>query len=139
MNSCYIISTETHHLIMLANVAAAPDTSMVLGKATIRAALELRLSNAALARVIGLSEPSISRVANGARGIDPLSKEGQLALLLVRLYRSLDPLVGSDPQKRHDWLRSHNKALNGTPAALIESPYGLVTTLAYLDGMRAAA
>lgn len=124
---------------MLTNVATAPNKSMVLGKATARAAHELSLSNAALARVIGLSEPSISRIVGGARGIDPASKEGQLALLLVRLFRSLDPLVGSDAQKRLDWLRSHNKALNGTPTALIETPTGLVTALAYLDGMRAAA
>ena len=124
---------------MLANQVAAPDKAFVLGKATTRAANELNLSNAALARVIGLSEPTISRVASGARGIDPESKEGQLALLLVRLFRSLDPLVGSDAQKRAAWLRSHNKALNGTPTTLIESPQGLVTTLAYLDGMRAAA
>lgn len=124
---------------MQPHLAPAPDKAMVLGKATIRAAQELHLSNAALARVIGLSEPSISRIASGARGIAPESKEGQLALLVVRLFRSLDPLVGSDAQKRHDWLRSHNKALNGTPAALIETPTGLVNALAYLDGMRAAA
>ena len=124
---------------MLKNVLEAPDRTTVLGKATIRAALELGLSNAALARVVGLSEPSISRIASGARGINPASKEGQLALLLVRVFRSLDPLVGSDAKKRQDWLRSHNKALNGTPAGLIESPQGLVVTLAYLDGMRAAA
>ena len=124
---------------MQPHVAPAPDKAMVLGKATIRAAQELHLSSAALARVIGLSEPTISRIAGGARGIAPESKEGQLALLVVRLFRSLDPLVGSDAQKRHDWLRSHNKALNGTPAALIENPTGLVNALAYLDGMRAAA
>ena len=124
---------------MQPHVAPAPDKAMVLGKATIRAAQELHLSNAALARVIGLSEPTISRIAGGARGISPESKEGQLALLVVRLFRSLDPLVGSDAQKRHDWLRSHNKTLNGTPAALIENPTGLVNALAYLDGMRAAA
>lgn len=124
---------------MLPVKANAPDKEMVLGKATMRAAQELDLSNAAVARVIGLSEPTISRVAGGSRGINPESKEGQLALLLVRLYRSLDPLVGSDSQKRRAWLRSPNKALNGTPIALIESPAGLVTTLAYLDGMRAAA
>ena len=124
---------------MLADAVQAPNKTMVLGKATIRAAEALALSNAALARVIGLSEPSISRIASGARGIDPVSKEGQLALLLVRVFRSLDPHVGSDSKKRLDWLRSHNKALNGTPAALIETPYGLVTTLSYLDGMRAAA
>lgn len=124
---------------MLPNHASAPDKEMVLGKATMRAAQELDLSNAAVARVIGLSEPTMSRVANGSRGINPESKEGQLALLLVRLYRSLDPLVGSDSQKRLAWLRSPNKGLNGTPISLIESPSGLVTTLAYLDGMRAAA
>ena len=124
---------------MLPHVTPAPDKALVLGKATIRAAQELHLSNAALARVIGLSEPTISRIAGGARGIAPESKEGQLALLVVRLFRSLDPLVGSDAQKRHDWLRSHNRALNGTPAALIETPTGLVNALAYLDGMRAAA
>ena len=33
---------------MLPHVAPAPDKSMVLGKATIRAAQELHLSNAAL-------------------------------------------------------------------------------------------
>ncbi len=124
---------------MLASAVGVPDKSFVLGKATIRAAQELGLSYAALARVIGLSEPSVSRIASGARGIDPVSKEGQLALLLVRVFRSLDPLVGSDATKRQDWLRSQNKALNGTPLALIETPYGLVTTLSYLDGMRAAA
>ena len=124
---------------MQPHMTLAPDKAIVLGKATIRAAHEMRLSNAALARVIGLSEPTISRIAGGARGIAPESKEGQLALLVVRLFRSLDPLVGSDAQKRHDWLRSHNKALNGTPAALIETPTGLVNALAYLDGMRAAA
>jgi len=124
---------------MLATAVEAPDREMVLGKATIRAAAELGLSNASLSRVIGLSEPTISRVSRGSRGISPEAKEGQLALLLVRLFRSLDPLVGSDAAKRAAWLRSNNKALNGTPAVLIETPQGLVTTLAYLDGMRAAA
>ena len=117
----------------------APDKAMVLGTATIRAAQALQLSNAALARVIGLSERTLSRIAGGTRGIDPQCKAGQLALLVVRLFRALDPLVGSDDQKRSDWLRSHNKALNGVPQALIETPQGLVMTLAYLDGMRAAA
>lgn len=120
---------------MQAHAIEAPDRAMVLGKATVRAAVELGLTNAALARVIGLSEPTISRVCSGARGIDPESKEGQLALLLVRVFRSLEPLVGSDTAKRTAWFRSHNKSLNGIPSALIETPYGLVTTLSYLEGM----
>ena len=115
-----------------------PDPALVLAKATVRAAELLKLSNAALARVIGLSEPTISRVRAG-RGIAPQSKEGQLALLLVRVFRSLDPLVGGDDAKRVAWMHSHNKALQGVPAQLIESPEGLAATLAYLDGMRAPA
>ena len=123
---------------MLTQPVTAPDPALVLGKATIRAAQALFMSNAALSRVIGFSEPTIGRIAAG-RGIDPKSKEGQLALLLVRVFLSLDPLVGADSQKRQDWLRNHNQALNGVPLNLMETPQGLVHTLSYLDGMRAAA
>ena len=113
------------------------DQSFALGKAATCAAAAIHLSNAAVARIIGLGEPTISRIASGAGGIDPDSKEGQLALLLVRLARSIDSLVGSDEQKREAWLHNHNDALNGTPAALIETAQGLSQTLAYLEGMRA--
>jgi hypothetical protein len=99
----------------------------------------LGLSGAALSRVIGLSEPTVSRLAKGSRGLDPQSKEGQLSLLLVRVYRSLDALVGTDGEKRLAWMRSFNRALGGKPVELIERPDGLVATLNYLDGMRAPA
>jgi hypothetical protein len=112
------------------------DATAVLSKATARAAELLHLNNASLARVIGVSEPTITRVRAG-RGIDPAIKEGQLALLLVRVFRSLDPLVGGDETNRVAWMHSHNKALQGVPAKLLENPEGLVATLAYLDSMRA--
>jgi hypothetical protein len=86
-----------------------------------------------------VSEASISRLVTGARTIDPASKEGELALLLVRVYRSLDALVGSDAAQRAAWMQTHNHALNGTPAALIERAAGLVGVVAYLDAMRAPA
>lgn len=115
------------------------DPGYVLAKATTRASDLLGLSGAALSRVIGVSEPTVSRLAKGQRGLDPHSKEGQLSLLLVRVYRSLDALVGTDGEKRLAWMRSHNKALGGKPVNLIERPDGLVATLNYLDGMRAPA
>jgi hypothetical protein len=76
-------------------------------------------------------------VLAGVRGIEPSSKEGELALLLVRVFRSLDALVGGNDAKRLAWMNSYNKALNGTPADLIKTAEGLVRTLAYLDGLRA--
>ena len=97
----------------------------------------LGLSRAVLARVLGVSEAGVSRLASGARTIDPASKEGELALLLVRLYRSLDALVGNDAEQRCRWLESYNRGVNGRPVELIERAEGLAGVLAYLDGMRA--
>ena len=113
------------------------EPGLVLAKATARAAGLLGLSGAALSRTIGVSEPTVSRILKGDKEIDPSSKEGELSLLLVRVYRSLDPLVGTDDQKRKDWMRGPNKALGGIPLKLIERADGLVATLSYLDGMRA--
>lgn len=117
----------------------APDPQTVLTKATLRAADMLGLHDGDLAKVIGVSAATVSRYKQASSGIAPASKTGQLALLLVRIFRSLDPLVGSDDGKRRDWMHSRNNALNGVPAALILTPDGLVRTLDYLDGMRAAA
>jgi hypothetical protein len=118
---------------------AAPDPELVLAKATGRSATLLGLSGAALARTIGLSEPTVSRILNGQRGLAPESKEGELAALLVRVYRSLDALVGSDDGKRAAWMNSPNSALGGVPKELIQTAQGLVGTLSYLDGLRAPA
>ena len=117
--------------------ASQVDPGAVLAKATGRAAALLGLTGAALAKVIGVSEATVSRVSRGERALAPDSKEGELAALLVRLYRSLDALVGNDEQRRLAWMRSHNDALNGTPGALILSAQGLVATVAYVDSMRA--
>lgn len=117
--------------------AAAPRPEVVLTKALLRAAELLELSSASLARILGVSEASVSRLVSGARTVDPQSKEGELALLLVRVYRSLDALVGADAAQRKAWLHSPNRALNGRPAELIQRADGLVGVLNYLDAMRA--
>jgi len=117
----------------------AIDPQAVLTKAALRAADLLALQNTDLAKVIGVSNATVSRYRNGSAEISPATKIGELALLLVRIFRSLDPLVGSDTEMRRQWMHSRNKALGGVPAELVLRPDGLVRTLAYLDGMRAAA
>ena len=110
----------------------------VLTKATIRAADLLGLSGTDLAQIIGVSNSTVDRYKRGSAAISPKSKSGELALLLVRLYRSLDPLVGPDAQLRKEWMHSTNKALGGVPAMLIRKPDGLTRALSYLDRMHAA-
>lgn len=116
---------------------AKPATGAVLAKATIRSATLLGLSGAVLGKLLGLSEATVSRIHNGERPIEPQSKEGELASLLVRLYRSLDALVGNDEKRRLEWLNAYNRAFNGVPKDMVQTAQGLVLVVSYLDGMRA--
>jgi hypothetical protein len=122
---------------MTALARPQPDAAEVLTKAAGRAAELLGLNGAALARVLGSSEAGVSRLLRGQRHVKPDSKEGEMAALLIRLYRSLDALVGNDAERRRAWMHSTNSALGGVPAELILTAQGLVTTVAYLDAMRA--
>ncbi len=124
---------------MTALVRAAPpqpNAAAVLGKAVARAAERLGLSRALLAQVLGLSPASISRLCAGNYHLDPKRKEWDFALLLVRLFRALDSIVGDEATARK-WLTSDNLALNGRPVDLIRNTEGLVRVVHYLDASRA--
>lgn len=122
---------------MYASAVTAVDRTLTLGKATSRAAVSLGLTGKALAEVIGVSEPTVSRIKRGELGIDPESKSGELSLLLVRAFRSLDALVGGDDEKRKLWMSTRNRALDGVPIDLVKRADGLVRVVSYLDVMRA--
>jgi transcriptional regulator with XRE-family HTH domain len=114
---------------------ARPDPAAVLARATLSAAARLGLSQRSLAAVLGASEASVSRLQRG-RGVDPASKEGELALLFLRLYRSLDALVGGDDGRAREWLHAENDHVGGVPAQRIARVEGLVDVVQYLDAMR---
>jgi hypothetical protein len=115
----------------------AAAAGAVLARATVRAARYLAVPQGELALVIGVSDATLSRLANGRRALEPGSKPWQLAALFVRLFRSLDAIVGSDDETARAWLRSDNHALGGVPLELIREPAGLVRTVDYLDAARA--
>jgi hypothetical protein len=106
-----------------------------LRKAVLSAAHRLGLRNKDLAAVIGTSEAFVSRLKSG-RALDPARTEGQLALLFLRLYRSLDALVGGDDGKARAWLHAQNEHVRGIPAERIRTVEGLVDVVQYLDAMR---
>lgn len=115
----------------------ALDPALVLAKATLRAAAYLGIAQAEVAAIIGVSPATVSRLANGQKRLEPGSKPFELAALLVRLFRSLDAIVGSDDQAARAWLRGPNDALGGVPLELIRDAAGLVRTVDYLDAARA--
>lgn len=115
---------------------AHPSPPAVLTKALGRAAERLRISDRELAAVLGVSSSSVSRTSRGRRTVDPESKEGELALLFLRVYRSLDGLLGGDAESCRRWLRGYNHHLSGVPAELLQSAQGLVRVAEYLDALR---
>jgi hypothetical protein len=115
--------------------AAQPDPAAVLARALLAAGARLDIRARHLAAIIGTSEASVSRLRNG-RTLDPAQKEGELALLFLRLYRSLDALVGGEDEKARAWLHADNDHLGGVPADRIRTVEGLVDVIQYLDAMR---
>jgi transcriptional regulator with XRE-family HTH domain len=122
----------------LANVALEndPRAGAVLRKAVLRVAERLGMTQRELGKIMGMSPASVSRLASGKAPIDPEDKSGELALLLVRVFRSLDALVGGDESKARAWFQAHNDHVGGVPAERISSVEGLVHVAQYLDAVR---
>lgn len=110
-----------------------PDISdrALLGKALVNAGSALGLTRAEVADIVGRNRTGLLR-----DGIDPASKAGELALLFIRLYRSVYALVGGDPAAMKHWLNTENRYFGEVPADMVRSAEGLVRVLHYLDAMR---
>ena len=111
--------------------------SVALTKATLRAAEKLGLKNRILASIIGVSEPTVSRMSKGAYFLQPDEKSFELSALFVRLYRSLDAIVGGDEKVAQSWFSNENFALGDTPINLVRKVSGLIHVIQYLDSRRA--
>jgi len=121
------------------SVPRPADQAAVVTKGVMRAAERLELPNRVLAAVLGVSEATVSRMGSGAYQLDPEAKPFELAVLFLRLFRSLDAIVGGDVAVARAWLRNTNTAFGAAPMTLIESVAGLVQVVAYLDDRRALA
>ena len=96
--------------------AAASNTGRVLTQALVETADRLSVGPSELKAIIGVSQPTASRLLHGAYELTPGSKPFELAAHLVRLYRSLSAMVGGDDALAGRWLRSANLAFRKRPA-----------------------
>lgn len=107
----------------------------VAAKAAFRAATELGLSQRDLAEVIGVSGATVSRMKDG--GHDLAGKPLELALCLIRVFRSLDAIVGGDSASLRGWMENRNDILGNAPKTLVLTATGLIEVMQYLDSARA--
>jgi transcriptional regulator with XRE-family HTH domain len=117
-------------------VRSDPEPRRILTVAVLRASALLEITQSALAQILGLSPSTVSRMANGAYALDDQKKEWELGALFVRLFRSLDAVIGSNDTAARAWLNGQNSGLSGRPVELIRSTEGLVRVVQYLDAAR---
>jgi hypothetical protein len=108
----------------------------ILWQAIVNIAAAYELSRKELEEILGLSPATLSRLYQKDGSIDPSSKKGELAILLVRLYRSLSANVGGEDSAAKAWLASYNHYFNKCPREHIRSIMGLAEVVSYLDAMR---
>src|ERR1700691_5667933 len=113
-----------------------PEPRRVLTGAVMRASALLEITQAGLAQILGLSPSTVSRMAHGTYTLDMQKKEWELGALFVRLFRSLDAVIGSNDSAARGWLNGPNQALAGRPIELIRHTEGLVRVVQYLDAAR---
>jgi hypothetical protein len=125
--------------MILANTISGAQSAevAVVTKAAVNAADRMGISARTLSAVLGLSEATVSRMKRHDYLLDRGSKSFELAILLVRVFRSLDAIVGGDEIVARQWLRNGNAALGAAPLEKIVSISGLTDVLAYLDARRA--
>ena len=116
---------------MDSNLVLRPDARRVLAAALTNAGRELGLTQADLGAVVGRDRTAISRGS-----LEPDSKSGELALLLIRAYRALFVLVGGDREAMRHWMRTENLHTGGIPFEQIRSVQGLSRVVEYLDAIR---
>lgn len=114
--------------------ASNADQQRVLAEAVMRAGKALGLSSEQIAGVVGKHRTSL------ARGhLSPDSKQGELGVMLVRVYRSLYALMGGDVANMQHFMVTPNQGTGGVPVDQIRKIDGLYRVMVYLDAMRGRA
>jgi hypothetical protein len=110
--------------------AIRPETGKVLSKAVRNAGKALGLTQTEIGKIIGRARTSLPRP------LDPGSKQGELATLLIRCHRDLFVLVGGDEEVMKHWMQTRNLHTGGVPREQIQQVEGLTSVVSYLDAIR---
>ncbi|WP_157098818.1 antitoxin Xre-like helix-turn-helix domain-containing protein [Novosphingobium rosa] len=122
---------------MTALATPQTDRATALSGAIVRIAEFWALSNTKLGAILGLSAPTISRLKRGTSELDPASKSFEAGQFLLRLFRSLDALLGSDDAAARRWLDTVNLDMAAKPIDKLDTMRGLIEVCDYVDFYRA--
>lgn len=119
------------------NGARSDERERIVTAALCKAVLKLKFTQTELAEILGVSKSTASRIMKGAHILKEDQKDYEIAVILLRIFRSLDAITGGEDRVNVDWMRNENMALSGVPAALVKNLTGLMNVVTYLDAQRA--
>jgi len=111
----------------------APSPSTLVSNGILSACNDLNLPGKVVARILGISEATASRLRKGTWKLQEGSKAYELALALLRIHHALKSKMGDNRERMRAWLRERNVALGGVPMELLDRIQGLFGVLFLLE------
>lgn len=121
----------------IVNDAQSDERDRIVTSALCKATEKLKFTQAELADILGVSKSTASRIMKGTHILREGQKDYEIAVIFLRIFRSLDAITGGDDCVNVNWMRNENTALRGVPAAMLKNLTGLMNVITYLDAQRA--
>ncbi len=119
------------------NGAQSDERERIVTSALCNAVQKLEFTQTELADILGVSKSTASRIMKGKHILKEGHKDYEIAVIFLRIFRSLDAITGGEDRVNVDWMRNENMALSGVPAAMVKNLTGLMNVVTYLDAQRA--
>ena len=111
------------------------DKSKVLVKASWKAAEQLGLKPEQFIKILHLESVDVN-LSEATLMLDPNSKQEEIALILIRIYKAIYTLNGGDIEWIHHFLNSTNLLTGGIPMEQLKSMDGLLSVLNTVESLQ---
>ncbi|OAL76796.1 hypothetical protein AY606_12575 [Acinetobacter sp. SFB] len=111
------------------------DKSKILVKASWKAAEHLGLKPEQFIKILHLESVDVN-LSEATLMLDPNSKQEEIALILIRIYKAIYTLNGGDIEWIHHFLNSPNLLTGGIPMEQLKSMDGLLSVLNTVESLQ---
>ncbi len=112
---------------------SSPTPSELVSNGILRAVEDLDLTGNAVARIIGISAATFSRLRAGSWRFQEGSKPYELALALLRIHHALKSVMSGNIERMRKWLRARHDAFGAAPVERLAQIQGLFGVLHHLE------
>jgi hypothetical protein len=129
MDRCRNVVQEKEQRNMTSLSEDTANPSEVLAKATLRAAVAMKIGEEQLATVLGVDTDFVGVV------IEPTSSPGLRAQQLIRIYQQLLAITGNDTVAMAHWMTTRNRQFDCSPRDRMMTAEGLDDVTYYLESI----